>query len=193
MDILAVKEGRPFPDIEIFLFETPLYTPYPHPKDAKVIRFKGTLDGYCGYCEEKSVFHHTGHSAVIAQHWIRPPLVPSFDQMMLRCARSERHNHKFEFLFNGDFVRKIGQWPTYADIAQGIDKEYRNAMTKVDATEFYRAEGLIAHGVGIGSFVYLRRIFERIIWEALQSSKRGTVIAATTNSGASRCQTKSSC
>jgi hypothetical protein len=34
--------------------------------------------------------------------------------------------------------------------------------------ELKRATGLAAHGVGIGSFVYLRRIFERMISEAGQ-------------------------
>jgi hypothetical protein len=33
----------------------------------------------------------------------------------------------------------------------------------LDATEFHKAIGLAAHGVGIGSYVYLRRIFERLI------------------------------
>lgn len=32
--------------------------------------------------------------------------------------------------------------------------------------EFNRAIGLVAHGVGIGAFVYLRRIFENLIEEA---------------------------
>ena len=40
---------------------------------------------------------------------------------------------------------------------------YKNVMSDDDRKEFGRAIGLYASGIGIGSFVYLRRIFERII------------------------------
>ena len=36
-------------------------------------------------------------------------------------------------------------------------------MDERDGKEFHRAIGLAAHGVGVGSFVYLRRVFERLI------------------------------
>ena len=36
--------------------------------------------------------------------------------------------------------------------------------------EFSKAIGLVSHGVGIGSFVYLRRIFEHLIEEAHQEA-----------------------
>lgn len=36
--------------------------------------------------------------------------------------------------------------------------------------EFSRAVGLVSHGVGIGSFVYLRRIFENLIEESHQEA-----------------------
>jgi hypothetical protein len=48
-------------------------------------------------------------------------------------------------------------------------------MTRQDSTEFIRAINLSAHGVGIGSFVYLRRILERMIvkrFEELRESER---------------------
>jgi predicted ribonuclease YlaK len=39
----------------------------------------------------------------------------------------------------------------------------RKSLASEDAREFTRAIGLAAHGVGIGSFVYLRRVFEKLI------------------------------
>ena len=39
-------------------------------------------------------------------------------------------------------------------------------MSKEDEKELKRAVGLFAAGIGVGSFVYLRRIFERIIVSA---------------------------
>lgn len=43
-------------------------------------------------------------------------------------------------------------------------------MTKEDEKELKRAIGLFASGIGVGSFVYLRRIFERIIITASQKA-----------------------
>ena len=42
-----------------------------------------------------------------------------------------------------------------------VIKQYDKELRKPDLKEFTRAIGLAANGVGIGSFVYLRRIFER--------------------------------
>ena len=44
-------------------------------------------------------------------------------------------------------------------------------MTADDAREFHKAVGLAAHGVGVGSFVYLRRVFERLIQKRFEEFK----------------------
>lgn len=44
-------------------------------------------------------------------------------------------------------------------------------MDKATLKEFTKAIGLAANGVGIGSFVYLRRIFENLIEEAHTKAK----------------------
>ena len=53
-----------------------------------------------------------------------------------------------------------------ADIEQGTIRNYRSVLDKDHYQELNRAIGLASHGVGIGSFVYLRRIFERLVEEA---------------------------
>ncbi len=45
-------------------------------------------------------------------------------------------------------------------------KNYKSVLSKEKQNELIRAIGLASHGVGIGSFVYLRRIFEDLIEEA---------------------------
>ena len=59
-------------------------------------------------------------------------------------------------------MKKIGQYPSVADLSFPELKDYRKVMSKDDDKELKRAIGLHASGIGIGSFVYLRRIFERI-------------------------------
>ena len=61
---------------------------------------------------------------------------------------------------------KIGQYPSIADFHISQIKKYDKVLTTEKLKEFTRAIGLAANGVGIGSFVYLRRIFEDLIEEA---------------------------
>ena len=51
-----------------------------------------------------------------------------------------------------------------ADIAIDENRtKYRSVLKGENWNELYKAIGLAAHGEGIGSFVYLRRVFERLI------------------------------
>jgi hypothetical protein len=68
-----------------------------------------------------------------------------------------------------DTVTKIGQYPSLADLNSDKIKKYRKILGD-KYKEFSKAVGLASHGVGIGSFVYLRRIFENLIEEAHQES-----------------------
>ena len=65
----------------------------------------------------------------------------------------------------GTFI-KIGQDVQLMEFESWKVKNYRNVLSKEKQKELIRAIGLASHGVGIGSFVYLRRIFEDLIEEA---------------------------
>ena len=80
------------------------------------------------------------------------------------------HHLDYIVLTNENKMKKIGQYPSVADLSLPELKEYRKVMTKEDEREFKRAIGLYASGIGIGSFVYLRRIFERIILTASEKA-----------------------
>lgn len=89
-----------------------------------------------------------------------------FTPVLMECRRTGNHmiitiKNDFE---NGK-VMKVGQSPSIASIHIGQIQQYKKIMSKEDLKEFTRAIGLVANGVGIGSFVYLRRIFERLILE----------------------------
>lgn len=74
-------------------------------------------------------------------------------------------------------IMKIGQYPSVADIHIGQIKKYDKVLSKEKLKEFARAIGLAANGVGVGSFVYLRRIFESLIFEIAEKSIREGVVA----------------
>ena len=82
------------------------------------------------------------------------------------CTMDKSHHLDFVVLNEGNTIRKIGQYPSFADVSNPEIKEYRKVLSETDIKELKRAVGLFANGIGIGSFVYLRRIFERIINQA---------------------------
>lgn len=76
------------------------------------------------------------------------------------------HNPKDSILI------KVGQYPSVADIHIGQVKQYDKVLEKPIMREFTKAIGLAANGVGIGSFVYLRRIFENLVFQAFDEAKK---------------------
>ena len=86
------------------------------------------------------------------------------------CSMDNAHHMDYVVLTDGYKMTKIGQFPSVADLSFPELKEYRKVMTKEDEKELKRAIGLYASGIGVGSFVYLRRIFERIIVVAGQKA-----------------------
>lgn len=92
--------------------------------------------------------------------------------MVFKFACSMEASHRIDYIVatDGCKIKKIGQYPSVADLSFPELKEYRKILSKQDEKEFKRAIGLHAQGIGIGSFVYLRRIFERIIDAAKQKA-----------------------
>jgi hypothetical protein len=72
------------------------------------------------------------------------------------------HSHVFIFRVIGTTLIKVGQHPTLADLSKEDLKKYRKLNNEI-YSELNRAVGLSTHGIGIGSFVYLRRIIEKHI------------------------------
>ena len=88
----------------------------------------------------------------------------------------KRYNDIFTFYIFYDaeksFFLKIGQYPSIADFHIYKIKQYDKLLSNDVLKEFTKAIGLAANGVGIGSFVYLRRIFENLILESFEEAKQ---------------------
>ena len=91
------------------------------------------------------------------------------------CFKCQRYGDEISILVfhnkEKSTIEKVGQYPSIADIHIGQVKQYDKVLAKSILKEFTRAIGLAANGVGIGSFVYLRRIFEKLIFEAYNEAK----------------------
>lgn len=145
--------------------------------------YRGTIDYHCSECNSSSTFQGTNKELVIGGNGIPtfkdlsnryPSKYKVVQQQLLNqyyfveteCTRDRSHKSKFFFKITDDTIEKVGQYPSLATLNQPMIEKYRPVLSKEKYKEFNRAVGLTTHGVGIGSFVYLRRIFEDLIEEA---------------------------
>lgn len=170
----------PLRSVGQFLFEVPPYAVYQVPSDnghdileefygrtGDVVR----VDGYCPFCHLDSTFTVHGQSIPGGDPWNNIHERVAYDQIFIKCARSDRHTIRYYFRIDKLTVEKIGQYPSLASVASDAVSPYRKGMNDQDAREFHKAIGLAAHGVGVGSFVYLRRVFERLIYSRFEDFK----------------------
>ena len=82
------------------------------------------------------------------------------------CSMNEEHHLDYIVLTTDNSMMKIGQYPSVADMTFPELDAYKHVISKEDRKELGTAIGLFASGIGAGSYVYLRRILERLIYQA---------------------------
>ena len=80
------------------------------------------------------------------------------------CLYKNEHKVYFDLLTTDTKLIKIGQYPSIADLEMPEMKRYKSILNSY-YSEFKKAIGLFSHGIGVGAFVYLRRIIEFLIFE----------------------------
>lgn len=109
-------------------------------------------------------------------------LIPKEDFVKSVVFRCQRYSDEITILVfvspSQKVLMKVGQYPSVADIHIGQIKQYDKVLDKHLLKEFTKAIGLAANGVGVGSFVYLRRVFERLILDAFEEAKVSAQIDA---------------
>lgn len=167
------QKGYAYP--EIFL-ELPLYTEinyggedqiYDRHNSLKYPEF--TLDCFCVHCKSESVFRPIKNKRDLTYY---ETIERGTHITRFLCSRDAKHQLIFIFYFSENVFQKIGQNPSIADLQKPDIQKYHKILGDEKFKEFSRAVGLVAHGVGIGSFVYLRRIFESLIEEAHQIASK---------------------
>ena len=123
------------------------------------------FDGYNPYQSKESTFVVVGRleSTISANN--------NYYTCALKCRRYGDVIGLFLLVDEANkLIMKIGQYPSVADIHIGRIQQYKSILPKEDLREFTRAIGLAANGVGIGSYVYMRRIFEKLIYGAAKKA-----------------------
>lgn len=87
----------------------------------------------------------------------------------------KRKNEELTFFIKIDdnnwYIEKIWQDPSIADmVLSKLKNDYSKILWK-DWKNFTKAIWLFSHWIWIGSFVYLRRIFEELIFETFEDNK----------------------
>lgn len=157
-----------------------------------------TIDSYCPFCERETTFiskesdaqvfidatmlagYVSNGNGTINKLLVELQKTGTF-QRTFYCPRPESNEtHDFIVLFKliGTRLIKIGQSPSIADLSKSEIKKYR--VLKDDIySELNRAIGLSSHGIGVGAFVYLRRIIEKhLLYPALQTKIDSGVLKA---------------
>lgn len=159
---------------ETFFFDLPIYTPIKITEEnfiefRNLLEFKAKLDGYNPFIKEQTTFEANGGMTNSFEVYAK---YGGVNKLSIRCLRT---NAIFTFYIHYDSANKtfmkVGQYPSIADFHISQIKQYNRILSIEKLKEFTRAIGLAANGVGIGSFVYLRRIFEELIEEAHSIAK----------------------
>ncbi len=155
------------PSPEDFCLAEPLYDSYRYAYTKRdgffsIEHFKGTLDFFCPECGTHSVFRLAREPKYKDTSYVQNYLFA----LDFVCSRDAGHQATFIFRAHKGVLQKIGQFPSLADIATPDLRKYRPILGNERFRELVRGVGLATHGVGVGAFVYLRRIFEWLIEQA---------------------------
>jgi hypothetical protein len=176
-----MNERNKFPGLSEFYVNTSLYTSFEISNEMKddvynLVYTMQSIDCYCLDCKSNSVFTPIDNRPNFNMiHSFRTTVTKGDDwtvdlenenhyfERHFLCSRVNNHRMSFYFLIRNSKLQKIGQYPSLADINSFEIYEYKKVLGEEYFKEFNKAIGLYAHGIGVGSFVYLRRIIEKFI------------------------------
>ncbi len=157
-----------------FFFELPLYTKVKFDKatdEEKVLDLIYGEDGIDAY--NPTLKENTTYFIVRPKFFLQTvKQYQGINTVQLKCSRTKEIATIIFYLDTIDSsVQKIGQYPSIAHFHISKVKDYHKVLDSEKIKELTRAIGLAANGVGIGSFVYLRRIFEHLLEVEHQKAK----------------------
>lgn len=166
-------------DLSLLFTELQLYDQYNFtlenfPQVYYAINKPITLDCFCNECGRDSVFTSTESGIEESNSWASDlSIFRNKGALIVKfiCSRDVQHNIWFQFIILSNSIMKIGKFPSVADFSSTEIKKYQKFLGKERYRELSKAIGLVSHGIGIGSFVYLRRIFENLIEDAHQQAQ----------------------
>lgn len=156
-----------------FFFEVPLYKFVPNSQMEENI-FIGDVDAFSSKNSSETTYSINKEPIDIWNVWDdvnKQSVKNGFYFITLVCKRKNNDELRFVVFQDNAIVVKIGQFPSLADLQfSEIGKKYDKVLPAEDLRNLKKAIGLVANGIGAGSFVYLRRIFENLIFETYKNN-----------------------
>jgi len=175
----AEQEDAHLQSPKVFHLEMPLYRDFDlsiksiERKIYDLLSNRETIDAYCIWCGKEGVFKAYDYLSdnVSVPRWTTRN--NGLITIEYQCTRNNSHAYHSYYFKSGNFFTKVGQFPSVADFQIPQSEKYRKILEDEQYKELTKGIGLSAHGVGIGSFVYLRRVFENLIEEAHIKAQEG--------------------
>jgi hypothetical protein len=162
--------------VEEFIFDLPLYNVLKANRETayemllKPLRFYGRVEGYNPVIKQETTYQISNERASMA---ISLNSFLGYNTIKATCVRTDFCITVIAIFFEDEDdtdtpykLMKVGQFPSIADLHISKIRSYDKVLPREEIKEFTRAIGLAASGVGIGSFVYLRRVFEFLLEDA---------------------------
>lgn len=126
------------------------------------------FDAYCVSCKRETTFRVAARELQHRGIANRPGVTITPPALLAVHATCQRDFNIYTYVVKvgADKFTKIGQIPSMAAIAFGELRAIDRSLDEVDRLELGKALGLHAHDTAIGAFVYLRRVFERMVHRA---------------------------
>ncbi len=118
-------------------------------KDERVFVFKNCFDGG----------HRVIQYRTLEDNSIKLPLLRYLVEY--ECSFCGKI-YLFPLILENNIIQKIGQSPSFAQLEQLSVEKYRNVLSKY-YIEYKRSLSAYSQGMGVASFVYLRRILENLV------------------------------
>lgn len=145
----------------------------------KVTKSHGFFDSYCPYCKKESTFQSKDNIEVIYREPYADEKGINYETVLFAtycCSRVASHKVFGFFKIKENELLKIGQYPSRADLEVEKLSKYSKVLSSDYISDLSRAIGLASHGIGAGSLVYLRRVFEFLLEEAHQEALKQKTI-----------------
>ncbi len=149
-------------------FETSMYSEV----DFWNVEFIAKVDHYCNACGKESTFSlftNFDQNDCVSEY-LQSRLGSTLNTKHYLCARCNNH---VIFMFVNK--RKVGQVPSYSDFDAGnVNSDYEKILGPEKFKELKNASYLNSHGLSVGAFTYLRRIFEYLILKAKEKAEENS-------------------
>lgn len=175
------------PDSQDFLLSSSLYSEYNLLLENNLKRFISTLDYngvfdcFCPGCgKESPVKWYKSNSVLVNKNfepsfrYVETPdlsiiikvgqVLPLAEAYIFNkigfCQRADTHRFFVSFMLISHTIIKTMQYPSVATLTEDVFNRFSKTLGTENLRELNKAVGLFSHGIGAGSYVYLRRVIE---------------------------------